>query len=375
MAMRTDGDSNHAFISHVKIYGYQDTLLVDRGTHYFDSCTIAGNVDFIYGSGQAVFNHCEIISRGSGGYITAASTLSDHYGFLIINSKLEKESPKMADGSVSLGRPWHNNPNVVYINTFMDSHISSAGWTSMGSLTPNDARYFEYGSTGPGAMKSNTRKMLTDDQVQEYTIANFLGGWNPAQPAKNAKISVYIAGDDTASGAKSASGIGWGKAFPTLFDNRVTVHNEAIPGSSSKSYMDQNGLNKLAGELKNNDVLLIQFGQNDGNKNDPKTYADWMINYKANLKRFIGTAQKRGAVPVLITPVKFDANGKLAAMHNDYTNSMVELAKIIGVSYIDLSSDTGPVGADEMAKRIALGIQKDQLQLSYFVKEKSGNSP
>jgi pectin methylesterase-like acyl-CoA thioesterase len=40
---------------------------------YFTHCVVAGNVDFIYGDGNAVFNDCEIHStlHAAGGYLTA----------------------------------------------------------------------------------------------------------------------------------------------------------------------------------------------------------------------------------------------------------------------------------------------------------------
>jgi pectinesterase len=186
LALRVDGASNHAVFRNVRLRSWQDTLLANKGTQYYVNCTIEGAVDFIYGGGQAVFDHCTIVSldRGSqtnNGYITAASTpASQKYGFLFIDCRLVKEHPDMADGTVSLGRPWHNVPHVVFKNCYMDSHISAAGWVPMSGNSPADARLFEYGSTGPGALASETRRVLTDEAAKEYTIANVLGGWNPA---------------------------------------------------------------------------------------------------------------------------------------------------------------------------------------------------
>jgi pectin methylesterase-like acyl-CoA thioesterase len=42
------------------------------------------------------------------------------------------------------------------------------------------ARFFEYGSTGPGAIKSDSRRVLTDEEAKEYTIENVLSGWIPS---------------------------------------------------------------------------------------------------------------------------------------------------------------------------------------------------
>ena len=58
---------------------------------YFSDCYIAGNVDFIFGDGKAVFDHCEIHSTPhSEGFITAQGK---HYpdedsGFVFNHCKL-----------------------------------------------------------------------------------------------------------------------------------------------------------------------------------------------------------------------------------------------------------------------------------------------
>ncbi len=209
VALKTEQGSDRAFFRNVKFSGYQDTLYADAGRHYFLNCSIAGHVDFIFGAGQAVFEDCDILSRDRGGatdngYITAASTLrSCAYGFLFVNCRLKKENAAMVDGSVALGRPWHptrdlpdgthaSDPNalgcVVFKHCWMDSHIAASGWAPMAGkdkdggqiwFYPADARFYEYGSTGPGALASETRRVLSPMEEEQYTIANALHGWNP----------------------------------------------------------------------------------------------------------------------------------------------------------------------------------------------------
>src|SRR5208282_997936 len=103
---------------------------VNNGRQYFHNDYIAGRVDFIYGSGTAVFDHCEIHSK-NGGHVTAASTPQDHpFGFVFLHCKLTGDAApwdpattnpsttqpahrpgKMAD----LGRPWRPYASVAYI--------------------------------------------------------------------------------------------------------------------------------------------------------------------------------------------------------------------------------------------------------------------
>jgi pectinesterase len=201
VALMTDLGSDRATFVNVKILGHQDTLFTNSGRSYFYRCYIAGHVDFIFGAGRSVFEDCDIVSldRGSrtnNGYITAASTpVSQRYGFLFVRSRLKKESPSMARSSVTLGRPWHPfaDPDAVasvaFIDTWMDDHIGAKGWDRMSSVDstgtriwyePSSARFAEYGTRGPGAVKSASRKVMTDREAARFTARAVLDGWVPA---------------------------------------------------------------------------------------------------------------------------------------------------------------------------------------------------
>jgi pectinesterase len=200
VALMTDLGSDRATFVNVTILGHQDTLFANSGRHYFHKCHIAGHVDFIFGAGKAVFEDCDIVSldRGSrtnNGYITAASTPAKQaYGFLFLRSRLKKQGPAMAAASVTLGRPWHPfaDPDAVasvaFIDTWMDDHIGTKGWDRMSSIDstgtriwyePASARFVEYGSRGPGAAKSPTRRVLTGTEAGQITPEAVLDGWTP----------------------------------------------------------------------------------------------------------------------------------------------------------------------------------------------------
>ncbi|XP_042024894.1 probable pectinesterase 29 isoform X2 [Salvia splendens] len=53
VAARISGDQS-AF-HECGFLGYQDTLLDDKGKHYFSLCTVEGAVDFIFGNGQSIY--------------------------------------------------------------------------------------------------------------------------------------------------------------------------------------------------------------------------------------------------------------------------------------------------------------------------------
>ena len=207
--------SDRAQLRNVSITGYQDTLFVDAGRSYFRDCLVSGNVDFIFGAGQALFDACDIVSRprrkpnvAPHGYVTAPSTqLRDRYGLVFLRCKLLRESALVPANSHALGRPWHPaatfpdgryaDPNAVgssvFIECFMDDHIAQDGWWSMTGLQksgptrtvfhPEDSRFFEYRSHGPGVAQAGNskRRQLSDSEATRYTVAEVMGDW-PAGP-------------------------------------------------------------------------------------------------------------------------------------------------------------------------------------------------
>jgi len=200
VALMLDGASDRAVIADVRMSGYQDTLFPNAGRAYFTRCIVAGHVDFIFGSGQAVFDRCDIVTRDrhnrpNNGYVVAPSTpLALPHGFLFIHSRLLRETPAVAARSVMLGRPWHPAADpqavgsAVFVKCWMDAHIKPMPWDSMSGVNAagtriwfhaGDARLFEYRSTGPGASAGPGRRLLTDEQARYHTPAAVLRGWVP----------------------------------------------------------------------------------------------------------------------------------------------------------------------------------------------------
>lgn len=180
-----------------RFIGNQDTLYADAGRQYFKDCYIEGDVDFIFGAAQAVFENCTIFSVDREGitpkgYVTAASTRkTDNYGFLFVNCKFESNIT-VAD-SVYLGRPWHPSAdlnrwvNVVIRESYLGEHIKDEGWTAMSSTDsqgnviwfyPQNERFYEYKNYGPGAKINEYRPQLDDVMAQVYTKGNVFDDWD-----------------------------------------------------------------------------------------------------------------------------------------------------------------------------------------------------
>jgi pectinesterase len=178
--------SDRAAFRHCRFIGWQDTLYAASGRQYYVHCYISGHVDFIFGHAAAVFEDCEIHSRGNG-YLTAVNRTrpDEPTGYVILRSRLTAD-----DGvkSVALGRPWRLYARVVYIDCWMGEQIIPGGWNNWNKPeTEKTAFYGEYNSSGPGA-RPDTRVAwsheLTAAEAAQFRPEVFLrgsDGWNPAK--------------------------------------------------------------------------------------------------------------------------------------------------------------------------------------------------
>jgi pectinesterase len=179
LALRVDGD--RTTFRRCRFLGWQDTIFLNRGRHYFESCYIAGHIDFIFGGATAWFEKCHIHCLRNG-YVTAASTPVDApYGFVFSRCRVTGE-PNVRS---YLGRPWRDHSAVTFLRTEMSEVIRPAGWHNW-DLPGRErtSRYREYGSTGPGgtmAARVQWARALTDAEARALTVEKVLGGWNPAR--------------------------------------------------------------------------------------------------------------------------------------------------------------------------------------------------
>jgi pectinesterase len=207
VALMTDTGADRTWLRHVRLIGYQDTLFVNAGRSYFEHVDISGHVDFIFGAGVAVFHDCDIVCRAHldampMGWITAPSTnVRQPYGLLFNACRLLRE-PSVPDGAFALGRPWHPTTQfgdgryadpdaigcTVFAHCWMDAHISAHGWAPMHGTArdgrrvyfqPQDARFFEYRSAGPGAHACAERRQLSAHALATYAVECVLGDWRP----------------------------------------------------------------------------------------------------------------------------------------------------------------------------------------------------
>lgn len=177
--------------------------------------------------------------------------------------------------------------------------------------------------------------------------------------AQAAPIKVWLAGDSTVSNPKSSCPVGWGSQFDALFDENVTVVNNAVAGrsiqtwlyeSNVKSTKDsagecvvspktfasrwQNMLNPTSG-MKQGDYLIIQFGINDGDRNCPRHVGS--ARYKELLSMMAKSAKDRGVTPIFVTPVSaIRCSGSTAVGTRGFLTETADAGRANQATVIDL---------------------------------------
>ncbi|KAL5674596.1 hypothetical protein ACJX0J_018902, partial [Zea mays] len=117
---------------HCAFYSPHHTLFDSAGRHYYESCYIQGNIDFIFGSGQSIFQCPEIFVRPDRrteirGSITAqVRQEEDSSGFVFLKGKV------YGVGEVYLGRVTAPDSRVIFADTYLSKTIHPAGWTTIG---------------------------------------------------------------------------------------------------------------------------------------------------------------------------------------------------------------------------------------------------
>jgi polygalacturonase len=199
VALLVTGD--RAVFRNLRILGNQDTLYAASrpcnpsegkpctpSRQYFSNCFIEGNVDFIFGDSQAVFDSCEVHNTPhSIGFITAQSKNAPEQdsGFVFDRCRLTAEAEVR---NVWLGRPWRPYAKVVFLNTEMGAHIEAAGWREWHPGETNSittAFYAEFNSSGPGGKASGRdthTRQLSAEEAARYEVRRYLAGpdhWDP----------------------------------------------------------------------------------------------------------------------------------------------------------------------------------------------------
>jgi lysophospholipase L1-like esterase len=213
---------------------------------------------------------------------------------------------------------------------------------------------------GPGAVRAQTPEGPPPPPPEKPAAPVAL---NPDLP------TIFVAGDSTA--APNGGGIvGWGVPFATFFDPaKVNGANRARGGRSSRTFVAEGLWDKLLAEVKRGDIVLIQFGHNDGgaiNAEPPGSQQplrargslpglgeetqeidnvvtkqhEVVHTFGWYMRKMINEARTRGATPIVLSPTVRNIwqDGTVERGPGEYAKWSAEIAKSEGVAFIDLTA-------------------------------------
>lgn len=215
LALFTQND--RVVLNHCGLLSFQDTWLTPfhkpNLRNYAVDCFIEGAVDFIYGQGNVFFDSDTLyITRKKNGYIVAPNHHPDtEWGYVFRNNVITAPGDAI-ETQVYLGRPWHGQPKVAFINTKAEVTIYPDGWRNhMGGLP---TLFAEYGTTDwlghaldlsrrcsrywvqneqKDTVWCTSKAVITADEAALYTVENVLSGsdhWQPRQVAQPCESPV-----------------------------------------------------------------------------------------------------------------------------------------------------------------------------------------
>lgn len=231
--------------------------------------------------------------------------------------------------------------------------------------------------------------------------------------------SLFVIGDSTANN-NANGGLGWGDPFKSYFDtSKINVVNRARAGRSSRTYFTEGLWEKTLSEIKTGDVVLIQFGHNDGGPIDrdkmrgslpglgeetkeiikPDSTKETVHTFGWYMRKFVADTKAKGARPIILslTVRNIWKDGKVERGSGKFGVWSAEIAKTQKIDFIDLTNliadkyeklgqekvktmfpqdhtHTGPEAADLNASLVVVGLNKlKKNPLKKFYSEKWKN--
>ncbi|MES2390478.1 MAG: rhamnogalacturonan acetylesterase [Acidobacteriota bacterium] len=200
---------------------------------------------------------------------------------------------------------------------------------------------------------------------------------SPTDPAVHAKLglltpanpklpTLFLVGDSTVRnghGDGAGGQWGWGDEIAPSFDlTKINVVNRAIGGRSSRTYITEGHWADTLALIKPGDIVLFQFGHNDGGVIDEPTRArstlpgigdesreienpilkrhEVVHTFGWYMRQYVKDTLAKGATPIIcsLIPRKIWKDGKIVRNHDTYAGWAEQIAEQEHIGFIDLNN-------------------------------------
>ena len=203
-------------------------------------------------------------------------------------------------------------------------------------------------------------------------MANFLKPVEDVRPVVDARTvreeapldaklpTLFLVGDSTVKSGGQNGAIGWGERIAQYFDTRrINVVNAAIGGRSSRTFFTEGRWDRVLGQMKQGDMVVIQFGHNDGgrigdpaNKNrasapgiGPETVEDTrpdgskeqVHSFGWYTARYIADAKAKGVTVVIASPIPHRDKWQQERDFANFADWGRQVAQAGGAYFMDLT--------------------------------------
>lgn len=189
-AVALHSDGNNLIFNNIRLESAQDTLFTGplpadliirhqgflrneflkgkKSTQIFNKCDIVGDVDFIFGCAQALFNRCNIISLNDSKryihYICApAHPKNDKFGYLFYKCNIINEGK----ANLYYGRPWRDYGCSAFIDCY-SKDITPEGFNNWTKEREKTARFYEYSPNKDLTKRVKWANILNKDEADKY---------------------------------------------------------------------------------------------------------------------------------------------------------------------------------------------------------------
>lgn len=172
--------------------------------------------------------------------------------------------------------------------------------------------------------------------IGDSTMADYANNYEPGKDYMKVRYPVTGWGQVFQEFMSSDSLVKVNKIIKT---DSVFVDDRARGGRSTRTFFQEGRWRLVSENLKKGDVVMMQFGHNDGAKDKTERYVD-VEGYKEFLRLFVNQTREKGATPIILTPVARNFPWKdnvLNDIHGDYDKAPKDVAAEMKVLLIDLN--------------------------------------